>query len=172
MISAPDATEPTMVTSPSGKMIDWPERTGLSSSSEAGVGFAGGPAGAAGGTDFLSPAGRRLLDLAGVAAADHRRRQAEAEERRLGALDAHDADAAPVQLGDEMAELALELRQRRNVEDDRPPGKEARRARHQRVEVLEPLRDRPLGREHERHEGAASEPDRAGLAGGVWHGSG
>ena len=30
MISAPDETEPTTVTSPSGKMIDWPERTGLS----------------------------------------------------------------------------------------------------------------------------------------------
>src|SRR5215211_304784 len=143
MISAPDETEPTTVTSPSGKMIEWPERTGQSSSSEAGVGFAG------------------------VAAADHRRRKAEAEERRLGALDAHDADAAPVQLRDEMAELALELRNRRNVEDDRATGKEARRARHQRVEVLEPLRDRLLGREHERHEGAASEPDRAGLAGGV-----
>ena len=57
MISAPEATEPTTVTSPSGKMIDWPERTGLSSSSEAGVGFAGGPAGVAGGTDFLSLAG-------------------------------------------------------------------------------------------------------------------
>ena len=33
-ISAPDPTEPSTVTSPSGKMIDWPERTGWSSSSE------------------------------------------------------------------------------------------------------------------------------------------
>ena len=33
-ISAPEATEPMMVTSPSGKTIDWPERTGRETTSE------------------------------------------------------------------------------------------------------------------------------------------
>src|SRR5579885_2775916 len=54
MISAPDATEPSTVTSPSGKTTDCPERTGLSISKDAaffgiGAGLADGGAGLAGG---------------------------------------------------------------------------------------------------------------------------
>ena len=98
MISAPEATEPTTVTSPSGKMIDWPERTGLSSSSEAGVGFAGGPAGVAGGTDFLSLAGAGSSTSPALRPPTIGGGRPRPEQRRLGALDAHDADAAPVQL--------------------------------------------------------------------------
>ncbi len=48
MISAPEATEPTMVTSPSGWTICWPDRTGASISSElTGAGADNGIVGAA-----------------------------------------------------------------------------------------------------------------------------
>src|SRR5579872_6423970 len=45
-ISAPEATEPSTVTSPNGNTTDWPERTGLSISMDAGCGGGGGADGA------------------------------------------------------------------------------------------------------------------------------
>jgi hypothetical protein len=46
-ISAPEPTEPSTVTSPSGNTTDWPERTGLSSISEATGAFTSGFSGSA-----------------------------------------------------------------------------------------------------------------------------
>ena len=166
MTSAPEATEPTTVTSPSGKMIDWPERTGLSRSSEAGVGFAGGPAGAAGGADFLSPA------RAGSSISPALRPPLIGGGRPRPSSDGS-APSMPMmrmsrscRSATSMASSPLSCGSAATSSTTGRPAKKPGERAHQSVELGEPLGERRLRREHERHEGAATEPDRAG-AGGV-----
>src|SRR5688572_24651993 len=109
------------------------------------------------------------IDVGGGTPAGHRRRQAEPQLLRVGTLEPHDADAAPVELGDQLRELAPERRQARHVDHDGAAREEARRARDQGVEPVEPALGRRLGRQHQRHEGAAAKADRRCAAGGGGH---
>src|SRR5262245_35884008 len=113
MISAPDATEPSTVTSPCGKTTDWPERTGLSSTSELGSCAAGAGAGAGAGGGEGGGGGRggrrrvnRIEGAGGTAALQHRR-QLGSDLGRIGAFNAHDADVARLQFGHQMGDGVL-----------------------------------------------------------------
>ena len=94
------------------------------------------------------------------AAAGDERRHAEAEQRGLRALHAHDADVALGEIGDELGQPLLVERQRRHVEDDRPADEIARRLLRPSVELGEPVLQRRLRREKQRHEGTATEAER------------
>ncbi len=68
-ISAPEATEPRITTSPRSNTTDWPERTGRSTSSEGepdGAGGAGGAAGACGSSRTSSQRSGRPDAISGV----------------------------------------------------------------------------------------------------------
>src|SRR5436309_6097338 len=67
-ISAPEATEPSTVTSPNGNTTDCPERIGLSIKSEAGCGGGGGAAGALAGSAAATALEAAAATSAGVSA--------------------------------------------------------------------------------------------------------
>src|SRR5450759_4072774 len=140
--SAPEATEPSTVTSPSGKKMDWPERTGLSSRSVAGSWSRG----------LRLVARRRLGHLCTRrTTAAQKWRQARTELGRICVLNPHGADVAPLQLADQVRDCGLAQRHRGQVEDDRSADEKTSCAANPFVDLGEPFDDRRLGREHERH---------------------
>ena len=134
MTSAPEATEPTIVTSPCGKMIDWPERTGVRDDQRAHLRHARRGrhrhcvAFPARGVRGLRRNDRRIDRLGRLASGADQRRQGRAEDRRLGALEAEDADFALRELGDQCGESFMVEVHRGAVEDHRPPPEETWRA--------------------------------------------
>src|SRR5881392_4021436 len=110
-ISAPDPTEPSTVTSPSVKMIDWPERTGLSSSNELAFGLASRFACA---SVRVITQGRPPVNIGGMPVGLH-------------ALDAEDADIALFEIADEMRDRALAEVDAGEVEHDGLSDEEAGR---------------------------------------------
>ena len=108
-----------MVTSPCGKITDWPERTGSVEQQR-------------GGRRGLGLLGRSGFARSGhlvVAAAADERRHAEAGIKRAGALDAHDANIALAEVGDQCGEARFVERKGGDVEKHRPAGEEAREPR-------------------------------------------
>ena len=182
MTSAPEPTEPRMVTSPSGKMIDWPGAHGRvdreartsgghrrrqgpacrgAAMRRAGAvrGLAGSPATAP--PARSSPASRPPRMAGGMPGPSMRGR---------GALDAHDPHAA----GRRALRESGELRPRSSVESvdvehDRPAEEEAGRSRGEIVEARQPVREGQLRRKHQREEGAASQAHGFGGRGSVGH---
>ena len=106
-------------------MIDWPERTGLSSRSEPGC-WIGGEAGGFSASKQRSSSGSligRPLRKSGGSCG--------AERRRARALQARDPDVALGELHHEMGDLRAVQRRRGQVEDDgRPMKKSGERSSH------------------------------------------
>jgi len=140
-ISAPEPTEPSTVTSPSVKTIDWPERTGLSSSSEVGFGL-----GSSLGSSALTGS---LRDHAGPAAGQKRRHVA-GETVFRNTLDAEDANAALLEAADEMADRGRAEVDGRKIEHNGLADEVTRRARQRGVDLVQPVHDRHHGAEYER----------------------
>src|SRR6476619_227051 len=87
-------------------------------------------------------------------------RQRRAELIRMGALEAHDANAALGQALEQIADSRLAQRNAGQVEDDRSADEKVGRVPAPFVDFGQPRVERRGRREHERHEGAATESHR------------
>src|SRR6476660_5387606 len=147
--SAPEPTEPSTVTSPSGKKIDCPERTGSSKRSV--VGFGRGSAlGAAFGVSTASI----------VVAVPRLGRTTGAGHGGVGILEAHDADAAVVQFSHQMRDRRLAELHGGQVEDNWRADKKGPRALDPLFYVCDPIDKWWLGRKDYGHIGSTDEARR------------
>ena len=129
-------TEPSTVTSPSVNMIDWPERTGLSSSRERGFGLASGL-----GFDLL----RFILDQHGGAPTGQQGRHAGGEVIGVDPSMPRTRISAPLEASEQVCDGGLAEFHGGQVEHDRLADKEAGRARQRGVDFLEPAHNRDHG---------------------------
>ena len=79
----------------------------------------------------------------------------------MRALGADDVNAPLLDLAHKAGDVGLFARQQAKIDHDRASVEETRRALHLRIQRHQPIVQRQLGRQHQRHDGAATQSDKA-----------